>query len=208
MPEDKRLLCFNFLCLPILHDVSIIDSWLSESWLIDDHVVCLACWSLQYLFKYISRLKSRPLLASVTNCNGWDDFASGAGFIFSKVEYLSSIYESESRSVMSDSLRPHGLCSPWNSPGQNTGVCSLSLLQGIFPTQGSNSGLLHCRQVPHQLSQQGSPLVCTVWPKFGFSAGQIMAPWTFCLWTIWKPGLWFLSEWFPFITAVDWFPWA
>ena len=36
---------------------------------------------------------------------------------------------------MSDSLRPHGLYSPWNSPDQNTGVGSLSLLQGIFPTQ-------------------------------------------------------------------------
>ena len=45
----------------------------------------------------------------------------------------------ESRSV--DSLRPHGLYSPWNSPGQNTGVGSLSLLRGIFPTQGSNTGL-------------------------------------------------------------------
>ena len=44
--------------------------------------------------------------------------------------------ESESRSVVSDSLQPHGLCSPWNSPGQNTGVGSLSLLQGIFLTQG------------------------------------------------------------------------
>ena len=44
-------------------------------------------------------------------------------------------------SVMSNSLRPHGLYSPWNSPGQNTGVGSLSLLQGIFPTQGSNLGL-------------------------------------------------------------------
>ena len=43
--------------------------------------------------------------------------------------------------VASDSLRPHGLCSPWNSPGQNTRVGSLSLLQGIFPTQGSNPGL-------------------------------------------------------------------
>ena len=40
----------------------------------------------------------------------------------------------ESSSVVSDSLRPHGLYSPWNSPGQNTGVGSLSLLQGIFPT--------------------------------------------------------------------------
>ena len=41
--------------------------------------------------------------------------------------------ESESRSVVSDSFPPHGLYSPWNSPGQNTGVGSLSLLQGIFP---------------------------------------------------------------------------
>ena len=55
--------------------------------------------------------------------------------------------ESESGSVLSDSLRPHGLYSPCNSPGQNTGVGSLSFLQGIFPTQGSNPGLLHCRQI-------------------------------------------------------------
>ena len=41
---------------------------------------------------------------------------------------------------MSDSLQLHGLYSPWNSPGQNTGVGSLSLVQGIFPTQGSNPG--------------------------------------------------------------------
>ena len=47
-------------------------------------------------------------------------------------------YESESHSVVSNSLQSHGLYSPWDSPVQNTGVCSLSLLQGIFPTQGSN----------------------------------------------------------------------
>ena len=58
---------------------------------------------------------------------------------------------------MSDSLWTHGLYSPWNSPGQNTGVGSLSFLQGIFPTQGSNPGLLHCRGIPYQLSHQGSP---------------------------------------------------
>ena len=52
--------------------------------------------------------------------------------------------ESESHSVVSNSLQPHGLYSPWNSPGQNTGVGSLSLLQGIFPTEGLNPGLLHC----------------------------------------------------------------
>ena len=53
-------------------------------------------------------------------------------------------------------LQPHGLYSPWNSLGRNTGVGSLSLLQGIFPTQGSNPGLLHCRQILHQLSHKGS----------------------------------------------------
>ena len=60
---------------------------------------------------------------------------------------------------MSNSLQPHGLYSPWNSPGQNTGVGSLSLLQGIFPTQELNQGLLHCRQVLYQLSYQGSPIL-------------------------------------------------
>ena len=57
---------------------------------------------------------------------------------------------------MSDSLQSHGLYSPWNSLGQNTGVCSLSLLQGIFPTHGSNPGLLHGRRTPYQLSHKGS----------------------------------------------------
>ena len=59
--------------------------------------------------------------------------------------------------VMSDSLRPHGLYSPWNSLGQNTEMGSLSLLQQIFPTQGSNWGLLHCGRILYQLSYQGSP---------------------------------------------------
>ena len=67
--------------------------------------------------------------------------------------------ESESHSVMSDSLRPHGPYSPWNSPGQNTGVGSPSFLQGIFPTQGSNPGLLHCWLILYQLSYQGSPIL-------------------------------------------------
>ena len=55
---------------------------------------------------------------------------------------------------MSDSLWSHGLYSPWDSPGQNTGVGSRSLLQGIFPTQGSNPGLLPCRQILYQLDQR------------------------------------------------------
>ena len=51
------------------------------------------------------------------------------------------ILKSESHSVTSSSLQPHRLYIPWNSPGQNAGVGSLSLLQGIFPTQGLNPGL-------------------------------------------------------------------
>ena len=58
---------------------------------------------------------------------------------------------------MSDSLQPHGLYSLWNSPGQNTRVGSLSLLQGIFPTLGSNPGLPHCEQILSQLNYEESP---------------------------------------------------
>ena len=65
-----------------------------------------------------------------------------------------------SRSVVSDSLWPHGqkptrLCRPWDFPGKNTGVGCHFLLQGIFPTQGLNPGLLHCRQTLYHLSHQG-----------------------------------------------------
>ena len=64
-----------------------------------------------------------------------------------------------SRSVVSNSLRPRGLqptrlLCPWDAPGKNTGVGCHSLLQGIFPTQGSNPGLSHCRQI---LEQPGKP---------------------------------------------------
>ena len=107
------------------------------------------------------------------------------------------MHESESCSVVFDSLRLHVLYSPWNSPGpnaevgfpfsrgssqpkieprsptfqtdslpaepqgkpKNTKVGSLSLLQGIFPTQELNWDLLHCRHILYQLSYQGSPLL-------------------------------------------------
>ena len=67
---------------------------------------------------------------------------------------------------MSDSWRPHELYSPWKSPGQNTGVGSLALLQGIFPTQGSNPGLPNCRQILSQLSTRVHHTKCqTGWSK-------------------------------------------
>ena len=62
-----------------------------------------------------------------------------------------------------------GLYSPWNYPGQNTGVGSLSLLQGIFPTQGSDPGLPHCRQILYQLSHKES-LRILEWVGYSFSS--------------------------------------
>ena len=66
---------------------------------------------------------------------------------------------------------PYGLYSPWNSPGQNTGVGSLSLLQGIFPTQRLNPGLLHCRWILYQLSHKGNPRILE-WVAYSFSRGS------------------------------------
>ena len=71
--------------------------------------------------------------------------------------------ESVSSSVMSDTLRFHGLqptrlLCPWYSPGKKTGVGSQFLLQGIFPTQWLNLGLFHCRWILYCLSHQGRPV--------------------------------------------------
>ena len=77
--------------------------------------------------------------------------------------------ESESHSDVSYSWQPHGLYSPWNSSGQNTGVGSLFLLQWIFPTQGSNTGLLHCRQI---LALQWKLKGILEWVAYPFSSGS------------------------------------
>ena len=94
--------------------------------------------------------------------------AKAESFFFS---YISPPSENESHSVVFNSLRPHGLHSPWNSPGQNTGVGRLSFLQGIFPTQGLNPGLLHCRQILYQLSHKGNPRILE-WVAYTFSSGS------------------------------------
>ena len=78
------------------------------------------------------------------------------------------LFESESCSVLFYSLQLHGLHSPWNSSGQNTGVGSLSFLQGIFPTQRSNPGFPQCRQTLYQLSHQGCPRILE-WVAYPFS---------------------------------------
>ena len=83
-------------------------------------------------------------------------------------------------SVASDSLWRHGLqparfLGPWDSPGKHTGVGCHALLQGNFPTQELNWGLLHCRQILYQLSYQGSPY----WPwtgEFSFQSQRRAVP--------------------------------
>ena len=96
---------------------------------------------------------------------------SSQSYGFSSSRVWLCIYVSESPSVVSDSLRPHGLYRSWNSPGQNTGVGSLSLFQGIFPSQGLSPGLMHCRWILYQLSHKGSPRTLE-WVACPFSRGS------------------------------------
>ena len=66
---------------------------------------------------------------------------------------------------------PPGFSIHGDSPGKNTGVGCHALLQGIFPTQGSNPGLLHCRRILYHLSHQGSRRIL-VWVAYPFFRGS------------------------------------
>ena len=101
---------------------------------------------------------------------------------------------------LSDSLHPRGLYSPGNSLEQNTRVGSLSLLRGIFPTQGLNPGLLHCRWILYQLSHKGSPRILewVAYPFFSRSSQPRNQTGVSCIagrfftnWAIWEA----YSEW-------------
>ena len=133
------------------------------------------CWHfLKTCFIQLNELKIIPIARSLL-------------IIFWYNEWVS-----QSHSVVSDSLRLHELYSLWNSPGQNTGVGSLSLLQGIVPTQGSNPGLPHCRQILYRLSHQGSPMhqwsttkrgqQCTIQRKHSLFNMGCWANWTATRW--------------------------
>ena len=89
--------------------------------------------------------------------------------------------------VVSDSLRPHGLqptrlLCPWDSPGRNTGVSCHFLLQGIFPTQASNPGLLHWQAGSSSLRHLGSPCLTSkahagIWGMAGApSSSSVITP--------------------------------
>ena len=81
-------------------------------------------------------------------------------------KHTATLYSSTSFAIRYDHVI---LFCPWNSLGQNIGVGSLSLLQGIFPSQGLNPGLPHCRRVLYQLSHMGSPRILE-WVAYPFSS--------------------------------------
>ena len=97
--------------------------------------------------------------------------------------------ESESRSVVSNSMQPHGLCSPWNSSGQNTGVGSCSLLQGIFPTHDQTQ-VSHIAGDSLSAEPQGKPknngvgslpLLQQIFPTQGSNPGL-----PYCRWVLYQ----------------------
>ena len=98
-------------------------------------------------------------------------YAFHKGLVLTEIIFamLRPYYKSENHEVVSDSFQPHGLYSPWNSPCQNTGMGSCSLLQEIFPIQGSNPGLPYCRRILHHLSHQENPRILE-WVAYPFSS--------------------------------------
>ena len=91
---------------------------------------------------------------------------------YKRYKYMDlKIWKWNSLSCVQLFVTPWTIQSTFNSPGQNARVSSLSLLQGIFPTQGSNPGLLHCRQILCKLSHKGRPRILE-WVAFPFSRGS------------------------------------
>ena len=119
---------------------------------------------------YISLMSTFPNLALV--CFSRSD--SNCWFLTCIQISQETVSENESQSLVCDSLHPHGPYSPWNSPGQNTGVASCSLLQEIIPTQRLSPGLLNCRQILYHLSHEGRPRILH-WGDYPFSRGSSLS---------------------------------
>ena len=112
--------------------------WIQEDMLILQSVQLLTCWD---------KVVTSNLL-NIENCYWPKSLPSLPTEVEWKKIWRQSLEEiqNESHSVVSNSLWPVGLYSPWNSPGQNSGVGCLSLLQGIFPIQGSKMALIFSQQ--------------------------------------------------------------
>ena len=126
----------------------------------------LHCSQILYQLSYQgSPSRYLPREVKNTTCkdlyiNDYNTFISGSKKMGEKSKHPTTRVKGKwSHSVMSNSLRPHGLeptklLCPWDFPGNSTGVDCPFLLQRIFPTQGSNPGLLHCRQMLYRLRHQ------------------------------------------------------
>ena len=126
-----------------------------------DHMDCSPPGSSVHGIFQARILESEVAQSCPTLCNPVDCSPPGSsahGILQARILERVAISFSKSE-VKSHSCDPHGLYRPRNSPGQNTGVGNCSLLQGIFPTQGSNPGLPHCRWILYQLSHKGSPRI-------------------------------------------------
>ena len=119
-----------------------------------DVASCRYSWEFWYSCQFLGHLwiPTQSQIFVQNSPNQWEIIS----FLLWGLFHLS---ESESHSILSNSLWPHELYSPWNYSGQNTGVGSCPLLQGIFPTHGSSPSLLHCRQILYQLSHRRSPRI-------------------------------------------------
>ena len=119
---------------------------------------------------------------------------------------LPKLWKNVSCSVVSNSLWPHELqlsrfLCPWDFPGKNTRVGWHSLLQGIFSTQGLNLGLLHCRQVLHQLSHQESLCLKSAASPFFFASwGLIYNQWSAQMQSIQCDEFW---QWYVIIIPIN-----
>ena len=110
---------------------------------------------------YFIRTQDKGFWWSSLRCHAWQQknlwaWHQSSHIIREKKKFFFFI---SSRSIVFDSLWSHGLYSPWNSLGQNTGVGNISLLQEIFPIQELNPGLPHCGRILYRLSHKGSPRI-------------------------------------------------
>ena len=144
-----------------MYAVYVYEKWMQRVW--------YRAWILKLLIHMVSyrhwlETKWSNVFQTKKVC-GFRHSRAFSAYLWKKTIFWSIAIESESKSLSHDQL----FATLWSSPGQNTEVGSLSLLQGIFPTQGSNPGLPHCRRILYQQSHKGSPRRL-VWVAYPFSS--------------------------------------
>ena len=142
--------------------------WSNEFLFFFPHLISYCIKASKFSRSHLYFLSSLPQNRKILNFSNTDNLPLGT-FTMSAAAVLS-------RSVLSDSLQPRGLqpvrlLCPWDAPGQNTRVGCHALLQGIFPTRGSNPGLPHCRWILYCLRHEGTPRI-QEWVAYPSSKGS------------------------------------